>query len=157
MFKKILGRKKGETSSTDKANFDLINKIDTMNLTQMRTYANNKIKDLEVSREGFLIILKKLITPSSKTKQLYITMEDMDSKKKKAFDLVLIIAQSNKINVEVIEIIQKFILTFTDMITRYDTDNKEIYASRFDEAITKMVQNINHLASLQNKFNVLNK
>jgi Ni,Fe-hydrogenase III component G len=154
MFGNILGKKK-QISQEDTQNKELIAKISKMNLTEMRSYIKNNIDDFEVSEEGLIAILKKLTTEDEKTKKYYLKSDDMDSKKKKAFDLVILMAQSKRINFEVVELMQRFIETYNEIITQYDRDHKEIYASRFVDAINLALENINKKAILQNKMNLL--
>jgi type II secretory pathway component GspD/PulD (secretin) len=155
MFSSILGRKKGEISKDDKEYKALIEKISHMNLTQMRDYINNKLKDFPVSEDGLNAVIRHLITVDAKTKQYYIQASDMDSKKKKAFDLVLAIAKHKQVNVVTVELIQKFIDTYKEIIHAYDKEHKEIYESRLNESIKHSLQTIAQKAELQNKMNIL--
>ncbi len=151
MFGSILGKKK---ESSEKENRELIDKIAKMNLTEMRQYVNNKLGDLEVSEDGLNAILKKLIEKDAKT-GFYLKKDDMDSKKKKAFDLVLSMAQNRKINVLTVEYIQKFAETYIDLIRAYDKEYKEIYESRFQNIIDVALANIAKRLKLKNKMDVL--
>jgi hypothetical protein len=155
MFGTILGRKKEDISEEDRAHAELLSKISKMNLTEMRSYIKNNIQDFEVSEDGLLIVLQKLTTEDEKTKKYYLKSDDMDSKKKKAFDLIILMAQSKKISFEVVELMQKFIEVYNEIIMQYDKEHKEIYASRFVDAVNLALSNINKKAALQNKMDVL--
>jgi len=155
MFGNILGRKKDDTSTVDGANAALVEKISKMNLTEMRSYIKNNIKEFEVSEEGLVEIMKRLTTKDEKTKQYYIKSDDMDSKKKKAFDLILAVAQSKKINFAVVDLMQKFLEVYKDIIAAYDKEHKEIYNSRLVDAVGLALVNINEKAALKNKMDVL--
>ncbi len=155
MFGSILGRKKEEISTEDKEHQELVEKISKMNLTEMRSYINNKIKDFEVSEDGLNEVLSKLITPDAKTNNYYIKADDMDSKKKKAFDLVLSAAKNKKVNVVTVELMQKFMDVYKEIIANYDKEHKEIYESRFKDAIELALMNITQKSELKNKMNVL--
>jgi type II secretory pathway component GspD/PulD (secretin) len=155
MFGSILGRKKDEIAKDDETYKALLEKISHMNLTEMRSYINNKIKDFPVSEDGLNTVLRHLTTPDAKTKQYYIQASDMDSKKKKAFNLVLAIAKHKQVNVVTVELIQKFIDTYKDIIQAYDKEYKEIYESRLKESINQSLQTIAQKAELQNKMNIL--
>jgi hypothetical protein len=155
MFGNILGRKKGDTDKTDEVDTALVEKISKMNLTEMRAYIKNNIKEFEVSEEGLIELMKRLTTEDEKSKLYYIKSDDMDSKKKKAFDLILAIAQSKKINFAVVDLMQKFLEVYKDIIAAYDKEHKEIYNSRLVDAVNLALVNINEKAALKNKMDVL--
>jgi len=155
MFKSILGRKKEDIGKEDAAHAALSEKISKMNLTQMRSYVKGGLDDFPVTEDGLMELLTKLTTEDSKTKQYYLKADDMDSKKKKAFDLVLLIAKNKKINLVVIELIQKFCKVYKEIVDAYDREYKEIYASRFEDAINLGLTTINSKIALKNKMNVL--
>jgi len=155
MFGNILGRKKEDISEEDSDHAALVEKISKMNLTEMRSYIKNNIKDFEVNEDGLTEVMHRLTTEDKNTKQYYIKSDDMDSKKKKAFDLVLAIAQNKKINLVTIELIQKFTEIYKEIIDAYDKEYKEIYASRFSDAIKLALANINEKTELKNKLHIL--
>ena len=155
MFKSILGRKKEEISKESTDHAALVEKISKMNLTEMRSYIRNKIQDFEVSEDGLNEVMHRLTTEDEKSKKYYLKVDDMDSKKKKAFDLVLLIAKNKKINLVCIELIEKFLQIYKDIIETYDQEHKEIYASRFDDALTTALANIDQKVALQHKMNIL--
>ncbi len=150
MFGNILGKKKEDVSIDDNA--DIALKVSKMNLTEMRSYVNNKINDFEITQSGLVEVMKKLTAADEKT---YLQIDDMDSKKKKGFDLVLMIANSKHISAEAVELLQEFIVVYHDLILKYDTEYKEIYASRFSDALEKSIDNVNKYSELQRKSNVL--
>ncbi|MBA1433292.1 MAG: hypothetical protein FAF04_06835 [Epsilonproteobacteria bacterium] len=152
MFKSILGSKKEDTSQE---NAVLVEKISKMNLTEMRSYIKNKIQDFQVSEDGLNEVMRRLTQEDANNKQYYLKADDMDSKKKKAFDLVLAIAQSKKITLVTVELIQKFTEVYKDIIEAYDKEYKEIYASRFADAINAALAGIDQKVELKNKMNVL--
>ena len=155
MFKGILGRKKEEISEENTEHTALVEKISKMNLTEMRSYIKNKIQDLDVSEDGLNVVMRRLTEEDAKSKKYYLKADDMDSKKKKAFDLVLSIAENKKINLVTVELVQKFIEIYKDIIDLYDTEHKDIYASRFVDAVNTALENINKRMVLQNKMDVL--
>ena len=155
MFKGILGRKKEEISEENSAHAALVEKISKMNLTEMRSYIKNKIQDLDVSEDGLNVVMRRLTEEDSKSKKYYLKADDMDSKKKKAFDLVLSIAENKKINLVTVELIQKFIEIYEKIIAEYDKEHKEIYASRFVDAVNNALAGINQKMALKNKMDVL--
>jgi len=155
MFSKILGRKKEDIGSEDPQHRELVEKISTMNLTEMRSYINNKIKEFPLTEDGLTEVMNRLVNEDKKSKEFYIKSDDMDSKKKKAFDLVLSIAKNKKISLVAIEHIQKFVIVYKDIIDDYDQQNKEIYASRFVDAINFALASIAEKAALKNKMDLL--
>jgi hypothetical protein len=153
MFSKILGtkkenKKKGEDSI-------LVERISKMTLSEMKLYVNDRMKELRVSEEGLQEVMLKLTKEDSKNGCYYIKADDMAVKKKKAFDLVILIAKSKKITVVSIELIQKFVEQQRDIIEAYDKEFKEIYTSRFKDAITSALATIETLSQLQTKMNTL--
>jgi len=154
MFGKILGKKKDDNDNSNEL-LEATKKIQKMNLTEMRSYVNNKISTFKVSSIGLLAIMHKLTLADSSTNKLYILEDDMDSKKKKAFELVLMITKNKKIDFTVLETIQTFTQVYQDIIAKYDIDNKEIYASRFKEMLAQAIAGFAALEKQQNKMNVL--
>ena len=153
MLSKFLGKKK--ESQRDTKNKELKDKISRMKLSDMRVYVKNNIKDFEVSEEGLSEVLKRLITADEKTKKYYIDESDMDEKKKKAFDLVLAILQSPKMNLETIELAQKFLEIYANMIAEFDKKHKQIYTSRFETAMNNAIATMQSLVDLHKKMDVL--
>lgn len=149
MLKKLLGKKDVKTESA------LSKKIATMDLTSMKLYVKGSIKDLVVDAEGLNLILKRLSYPLNEKGVLYLRKEDMDTKKKKAFDLVLLILSSKKINVQTLELAQKFCDVYAEIIKEYDKKYKEIYEQRFKDALKVAMANIDTLVSIQKKMDLL--
>jgi hypothetical protein len=98
--------------------------------------------------------LTKLTNVDDKSKK-YIEVGDQDSKIKKAFDLVLLIAKSKKITVVAVELMKKFLDTYSDIIQAYDKQNKDIYVSRIKDAIQSSITMIDKETNLKNKMNIL--
>jgi Ni,Fe-hydrogenase III component G len=155
MFSKVLGKNKSKQSEESEKLIQAREKIANMNLTEMRTYVNNKISTFEVSSVGLLAIMNKLTLTDTSTKKLYISNDDMDSKKKKAFELVLIIAKNKKLDVTVVQTIQNFTQVYAELIAKFDKDHKEIYASRFRDILKQAVIGFASLAEDQSKMKVL--
>jgi len=153
MFGKILGKNKDNVSQSDKKHLEIVEKISKMNLTDMRAYINNKILNFEIDEDGLIEILKKLTTKNGEKR--YIEIDDMDSKKKKGFDLVISVASHTKITVVAVELIQEFITFYDDVIKKFDKDNKQIYESKLKDALQKAINNISEMAELKRKMDVL--
>lgn len=154
MFGNILGKNKDETTK-DNSNKEIIEKVSKMNLTDMRTYVNNRIKDFEICENGLLEVMHRLVQEDENTSKRYIQEDDMDSKKKKAFDLVLTIGANKKITIVVIELIQEFVKVYADMIAKFDKDYKQIYSSRFKDCIEKAITIVEKTADYNRKMGVL--
>jgi len=156
MFGKILGRTKGEDADSS-GQSEIAKKISQMNLTEMRAYLKNNMKGFDSCEDGLEEVMLKLNKRDSKTSKRFIELDDMDVKIRKAFELVLVIAAHKKITISVLEQIQLFIDLYEDIITKFDTDNKQIYASRFKDAQEKSLKNINGMSELNNKMKILGK
>lgn len=152
MFKKILGNVKGSKGSKEDSALD--EKIAKMNLSEMKLYIQDRVKDFPVSEEGVESILRKLTTEDTNG-NLYLKIDDMDVKKKKAFDLILLIAKSKKITISSIELIGKFIEVYDDIITAYDKSFKDIYSSRFNDATSVALASIEVRTALETKMHTL--
>ena len=153
MFGNILGKKKDNTKVNENA--DIALKVSKMNLTEMRAYINNKLGNFEITQAGLIEVMKRLTAVDANSSKTYIQMDDMDSKKKKAFDLVIMIANSKYISAEAVELLQKFTAVYSDLIAKYDTDYKEIYISRLTDALEQSISNVNKLSELARKTEVL--
>ncbi len=153
MFGNILGKSK-EESSGDKEHDEIVQKVSKMNISDMRVYINNKLTDFEISEDGLSEVMRKLLSKDAKEKR-FIESDAMDSKIKKAFDLVIIVSASKKITVVTTELIQDFITQYSDLIEKYDTDNKQIYGSKLNDALAKSISSITEMAELKRKMGVL--
>ena len=153
MFGNILGKKKDNTNVDENANIAL--KVSKMNLTEMRSYVNNKLNNFEITQEGLIEVMKKLTTINDTTLKTYLQIDDMDSKKKKGFDLVIMIANSKHISAKAVELLQEFTVVYNDLIAKYDTDYKEIYASRLTDALEQSINNVNKQSELARKTKIL--
>ena len=147
MFGKLFGKSK-ENKVKSNSSFSQIYK---MNLSEMRSYVNNKTVNLKLTQEGLAEVMKKLTLPNKKTSKLYIAPDDMDTKKKKGFDLVLLIAKNEFINLDIIEQMKNFTAVYDELINKYDTEHKEIYSSRFTDAINLAVDSLNRQSKLAKK------
>jgi len=155
MFTKMFGKK--EEGKEKHIDSQLREKMSKMNLSEMRSYVKNSIKDFEVSSEGINEVMKKLTSLDEKTQTYYIKNDDMDVKKKKAFDLVIAILTSKQIDMQTIELAQSFLENYKELIEDFDTRNKQIYASKLRDALDAAIDTINQYANLQQKMNVLGK
>ncbi|MCD6172587.1 MAG: hypothetical protein J7J96_02225 [Sulfurimonas sp.] len=153
MFGKILGKNKKETDE-DQEHFKIVEKVSKMNLSDMRIYVNNKLTDFEICEDGLNEVMRKLLLKDDK-EQRFIEMDAMDSKKKKAFELVITIASSKKITIVTTELIQEFMELYKDIIDKFDKDNKQIYNSRLKDSITNAIGVISTMAEVNRKVKVL--
>ncbi|MEA3331734.1 MAG: hypothetical protein U9Q29_08595, partial [Campylobacterota bacterium] len=149
------GKKKSELSSEDSTVAELVEKISKMNLTDMRTYINNRVLNFEVDEDGLVEVMRRLTTKNSETSKRYIEIDDMDSKIKKGFELVISIASHSKITIVAVEQIQEFMELYSDIITKYDRDHKQIYEIKLKESISKAIVNIGEMTELKRKMSVL--
>ncbi len=155
MFGNILGRKKEETSEEDKANALIVERISKMTLTDMRAYVKNRMSGLESCEDGLIAVMNRLITKNEDTLKRYIEVDDMDTKIKKGFELVLSVSTHKKVTVTSVEQIQEFITLYDDIILKFDTDNKQIYGSRLKDALENSLQTIETMAEINRKAKVL--
>lgn len=153
MFGKILSKKKPESNNLNSA---LIEKISKMNLSDMRVYVNDKLNDFEVCGDGLTQVMRVLVSKDSKNKR-FIESDAMDSKIKKAFDLVIIIAKNKKVTIDTTELMQTFIELYSDIIHKFDNDNKQIYNAKLKDAINTSLVTLQTMNTLKKKMNILDQ
>ena len=155
MFGNILGRDKKEPETAESTHSEVIAKIDKMNLTDMRAYLKNNMTGFESCSDGLIEVMNKLLTKNEDTLKRYIELDDMDIKKKKGFELVITISEHKKITVRSIEQIQEFIDFYKDVIEKFDTDNKQIYASKLRNAIENGMKTVELMTKVDREAKVL--
>ncbi|DAB30484.1 MAG TPA: hypothetical protein CFH84_03830 [Sulfurimonas sp. UBA12504] len=156
MFESLFG-KKHTLSAEAQTNAHITEKISQMNLTDMRAYLNNRITGFNVCEFGLSEVMKKLIFIDEESEQRYLKADDMDTKIKKAFDLVLMIAVHKKISITTVEYIQEFLEVYKEIIEKFDRRNKQIYASKLHEALKTSINGVHSIEELKNKMQVLGK
>jgi hypothetical protein len=154
MFSKIIGNIKSSKEELIKEK--LLEKISKMDLADMRIYVNGKFTEYKVSEYGLLQILKKINIENENTSHLYLKHDDMDSKKKKVFDLILLILSSKYISVKVIDSVQAFLKIYIDIIKKYDIDNRQIYETKIKESIGFAADKVSFKSDIENKMRTLN-
>lgn len=154
MFGAILGKNK-EESGEDKLHQIIVEKVSKMNLVDMRVYVNNNLKDFGICEDGLSEVMRRLNSKDEKTSKRFIETDAMDSKKKKAFDIVIIIAKNKKVTVLVTELIQEFMETYKDIITQYDRDNKQIFGEKLKTALNGSISTIATMAEMNRKMKVI--
>jgi len=153
MFGKILGKSEEEING-DSSHSEIVEKISKMNLTDMKLYVNNKLSSFEINEDGLSEVMRRLVSIDANERR-FIESDAMDSKMKKAFDLVIIISKSKKITVTTTELIQKFIELYKDLLHTYDTNNKHIYTSKLNDALVNAITMINTISEYKLKMKVL--
>jgi hypothetical protein len=154
MFDNLFG-KKSKVDDEVKVNAHITEKISHMNLTDMRAYLNNRIAGFAVCEFGLSEVMKKLTLEDEESDQRYLHIDDMDTKIKKAFDLVIMIAVHKKISVNTVEYIQEFIEVYKEIIESFDTRNRQIYGSKLGDALKAAIDGVNTKEELKNKMQVL--
>lgn len=139
MLKNILGKKENLESSTDV--------VLKMNLTEMKSY----IKNEKINEDGLIAVMNRLVKLDKTSQKYYVQPDDMDSKIRKAFELVLEVSKNKKITVVAVELMQEFTVIYDDIIKKYDKDNKDIYSARFKKAISNAVVSVNRMAHIAQK------
>ncbi len=154
MLSKILGNVKDTSTNENK---ELVDRISKMNLTDMRFYINNKIPDFFVDEDGLSEVLHRLLKVDKKTSKRYIDVDDIDSKIKKGFDLVLNILINKKITINTIELANEFLQSYKNIIEKYDKENKQIYYTKFKRSIALAIKNMNAKVDLEVKIDVISQ
>lgn len=157
MFGNLLGRNKKETSKEDKVNAEVVHRISQMNLTDMRAYVRNNMKGIESCSDGLIAVMDRLITKNEDTMKRYIEIDDMDTKIKKGFELVLSVASHKKVTVTTVEQIQAFIVLYEDLILKFDKEYKQIYETRLNNGLEQALKTVDIMADVNRKEDVLSK
>jgi uncharacterized protein YejL (UPF0352 family) len=89
------------------------------------------------------------------TKKRYINERDDKSKIKRCFDIVLSILENHKTTSDIVELVIEFKNIFEDIIKKYDHENKEIYSSRFSDAIANAINNVTYKVKLETQLKVV--
>jgi hypothetical protein len=155
MFNKIFGKNSSKEEKIETKDALLLQRLPSMNLTEMRLYVKNNIQEMESTESGLLEVLKRLTLKDETSLKRYIESDDMDSKIKKAFDLVIVIAEHKKITLDAVELIQEFINVYQEIILNFDRENKQIYESKLRTALEKSIEGVNQRTALQRKMDVL--
>ncbi|MDD2449038.1 MAG: hypothetical protein PHG10_05180 [Sulfurimonas sp.] len=155
MFSNMLGKIGISTNDEEKMHNELVERISKMNLTDMRSYINNRISDLPVSEDGLKEVLKRLLEVDEKTDKRYIDIEDMDSKIRKGLDLIINILANKKITIEAIEVAIELFEASKEIIEKYDNDNKQIYHSKIRDSLNKAIETMNMKSEIQRKMGVI--
>lgn len=152
MFSKLLGK---NTKNSDESDNEIGRRISKMDLNDMRYYVNNKIDDFQICDDGLIEIMNRLLSVNEKTSHRFIEMDAMDTKIKKAFDLVILVAKSKKITVVTVELIQKFIELYADIIEEFDNNNRQTYESKLKKSLSEAILTVNGMLELKEKMDYL--
>ena len=152
MFNKLLGKSEKTSENSTKEFQDYLSKI---GISEMRTLLLGQVEKFPVDEEMIIEILKKMTYQDEKTGVRFLESSDADVKLKKAFDTVITAASSKKMSVEAIELIQKFIRMYTDLIESFDTRNKQIYMHKLTKAIELSINMVEQLTAYINKLSVI--
>jgi len=150
MFNSLLGKSKKDSNDDE-----IVKRISKMDLNDMRTYINNKIDDFKLCEDGLNEVMRRLISHNEKSSKRFIEDDAMDVKKKKAFDLVILISSSKKITVTSVELIQEFIDIYAEMIQKFDQDNKQTYESKLRKSIDNALVSIAGMSAYKEKIDIL--
>ncbi len=152
MFKGILNKKKEQDSEC----LELKEKISQMNLSEMRLYVNDNLKSYAISECGLKEIMNRLISKNESSKR-FIESDAMDSKIKKAFDLFMLIGESKKMTSATTKLMEEFIKLYSDLILKFDKENKQIYESKLKKCLITAIENVTKMASYKNKSDLLER
>lgn len=150
MFDKLLGKNKQDSNDNE-----IAKRISKMDLNDMRIYVNNKLTDFTLCEDGLIEVMKRLISKNEKSSKNFIEDDAMDVKKKKAFDLVVLVSASKKITVSTVELIQEFIDIYIEMILKFDQDNKQTYESKLRKSIESALVSIAGMSAYREKMDIL--
>ena len=154
MFKKLLGKSENKSENSEKGFQEYLSKI---GISDMRILLLGQVEKFPVDENMIIEILKKITYEDEKTNKRFLENNDTDIKLRKAFDTVITAASSKKVTVEAIELIQKFILMYKDLIESFDTRNKQIYMHKLTKATELSINTVEQLTAYMNKMAVINR
>ena len=154
MFKKLLGKSENKSENGLKELQEYLSKI---GISEMRTLLLGQVEKFPVDENMIIEILKKITHEDEKTNKRFLENNDTDIKLKKAFDTVITAASSKKVTVEAIELMQKFVLMYKDLIESFDTRNKQIYMHKLTKATELSINTVEQLTAYMNKMAVINR
>jgi len=149
MLSKLLGK-----NDKDSDESEIIQKISKMDLNDMRIFVNNKLTDFKICEDGLFEVMKRLNSENDKSKR-FIEDDSMDTKIKKAFDLVILVGASKKITISTVELIREFTDIYAEMIHKFDTDNKQTYGSKLKKTIDNALVAVAGISEFKKKQNFL--
>ena len=154
MIKKLLGKSENKSENSAKEFQEYLSKI---GISDMRTLLLGQVEKFPVDENMIIEILKKITHEDEKTNKRFLENNDTDIKLKKAFDTVITAASSKKVTVEAIELMQKFVLMYKDLIESFDTRNKQIYMHKLTKATELSINTVEQLTAYMNKMAVINR
>lgn len=155
MFGKLFKKKK--ESNLEHEDKQLTEYISKIGITEMKTLLLGQIDRFKVDEEMIVEVMKKLTYQDEKTNKRFLESDDNDIKLKKAFDTVITAANSKKISVAAVELIEKFIIMYRDLIESYDKRNKQIYMHKLTNAIKQSISFVEKITKYISQMAVINK
>ncbi len=153
MFDNLFGKKK-DVDEED-TNKQLIEYVSKQGVTELRTLLLGQIDRFKVDENTVIEVLKRLTHVDESTGKRFLESSDNDIKLKKAFDTVITATNTKKMSVEAIELIQKFMDMYKDLIDGYDTRNKQIYMHKLTKATELSITMVEQLSIYMNKMAVI--
>ena len=157
MFEKLFGSSGKESKEEESGNKELTEYISKIGLSEMRTLLLGRNERFVVDESTIVEVLKRLTHEDEKSKKRFIESSDNDIRIKKAFDTVITAASSKKMSVEAVELIEKFINMYKDLIEDYDKRNKQIYMHKLKKAIELSIEMVEQISGYINKMAVINR
>ncbi len=154
MLNKLLGKKEKKTKDNTKELQEYLSKI---GVSEIRSLLLGQVEKFPVDEVMIVEILKKMTHEDAKTEKKFLESSDNDIKLKKAFDTVITAANNKKITIEAIELIQKFIQMYKDIIEEFDKRNKQIYMHKLTKAIEGSLEIVAQITAYANKMAVINR
>lgn len=151
MLNKLFGKK--EDVDLENKHSELAEHISKMGMAELRSLLLGQIERFKVDENTIIEILKRLTHEEHEKR--FIEKDDNDIKLRKAFELVITAANSKKMSVEAVELIQKFITMYKDIIEDYDTRNQQIYMHKLTKAIELSIAMVEQISGFINKMAVI--
>ena len=153
MFKKLF-KKDDEKENDNSALEDFISKA---GLTELRSLLLGNIERFVVDEILVVEVLRKITHEDETSHKRYLETDDNDMKLKKGFELVIAASNSKHLSVEAVELIEKFITMYKDIIDAYDTRNKQIYMHKLKKAAELSISKVEQISGFINKMAVIDR
>ena len=130
MLKKLFSKKIGKNDFERKKK-EMQERIAKMDVYSMYHYLSEE----NSCEMGIEEIIKRLITKDADSKRRFLEISDSKFKIEKTFELIIEILEHNNVTKKILTLCEKFVYTYSDVISENDEKNKRIYEERLNHAL----------------------
>ena len=136
--------------------------VASWNLTDIKTYLQNKNPDFPMNAMGVETILNRFTTRAKPDKKYVegkrmVDIDDNDIRVKKAFDIILLLSKNTLLQMQSVEKMERFRILHEDVIEKFDKQNAQTYSHKLKEAIANAIILVEAKKGIENSLNVRHK